>query len=430
MVVPPSFTPTLLDRQWLVDRLQAADATFQCTILLIKVTGLADVEDLLGLSGRDRAIGDLAQRLRQNLGDLPLGHVMATEFYALLEEPASEIEVQERVARALAAASEPIDLGEDEIRVDIRIGVVSRPHHGLSGEALLSRAITALNAASRQRQSVVYFDADVCRQAHERARMHAELRQALKAGQLELFFQPKVTLPANRLFGFEALLRWRHPTRGVIPPAAFIPIAEETGLIREIDVWVAEQACDAIRRINDHFGTEYSVAINASASDLDTDDYIRHLRRLIAEKDIPPHWLEIEMTESTLAEDTTAAVAMVAECRRIGIKVSIDDFGMGHSSLHRLRHFPVSGLKLDRSFVHELGHSSVARLIIRASIELGHALGLQIVGEGVETLAQAEDLAVLGIDAYQGFLLSKPLPEGDLLRWIADWENGATPTVV
>ncbi|PWR25063.1 putative bifunctional diguanylate cyclase/phosphodiesterase [Zavarzinia aquatilis] len=416
--------PLLRDRQWLVDRLDNALPGGRRGILVIKIVGLSNIEDLLGFSGRDLVIEGVGRRLGERLGDVPIGHLFANEFFALIEAPSGDADVSDLVERALTCTAEPIKAGDASVRVDIRIGVVFSPEHGHSSEILLSRAITALNAAARQRQPVVYFDEMVNRNARERAATHAELRRALTEGQFELYFQPKAALPDHRLVGFEALLRWRQPGHGIVPPATFVPLAEETGLIREIDVWVAERACEAIMRINRALNTDFSVSVNASAMALESGDYIRHLRRLIAENHIPVEWLEIEMTETTIGDDTVAAAALLAECRAIGLKVSIDDFGIGYSSLHRLRHFPVSGLKIDRSFVGELGQSNVARLIIRATIELGHAMGLQIIAEGVETLAQAEDLALLGVDVYQGYVLSRPLPEAELMRWIGNQDLG------
>ncbi|MCW0181673.1 putative bifunctional diguanylate cyclase/phosphodiesterase [Zavarzinia sp.] len=422
-----SLVPLLRDRQWLVERLDSTLPACRCCILVIKIVGLSNIEDLLGFGGRELVIEGVGRRLGESLGDTPIGHLFASEFFALIESPRNNGEVAALVGRALACTTEPITAGDAQVRVDIRVGVVFSPEHGQSSDILLSRAITALNAASRQRQPVVYFDEEINRNARERAATHAELRRALTEGQFELYFQPKAALPAHQLVGFEALLRWRQPGHGIVPPATFVPLAEETGLIREIDAWVAEQACAAIQRINGALGADYSISVNASAMALESGDYIRHLRQLIADNNIPVEWLEVEMTETTIGEDTVAAAAMLAECRALGIKVSIDDFGIGYSSLHRLRHFPVTGLKIDRSFVGELGQSNVARLIIRATIELGHAMGLEIIAEGVETVSQAEDLALLGVDVYQGYILSRPLPEAELMRWIRAQDLGALP---
>lgn len=422
-----SLVPLLRDRRWLVEHLDSTHPASPCCILVIKIVGLSNIEDLLGFSGRELVIDGVGQRLGENLGDIPIGHLFANEFFALIESPRSNAEVSNMVGRALACTADPIVAGDALVRVDIRVGVVFSPEHGQTSEVLLSRAITALNAAARQRQSVVYFDEEINRNARERAATHAELRRALTEGQFELYFQPKAALPDHRLVGFEALLRWQQPGHGIVPPATFVPLAEETGLIREIDAWVAEQACAAIQRINSTLGSGYSVSVNASAMALESGDYIRRLRRLIADNHIPVEWLEVEMTETMIGDDTEVAAALLAECRALGIKVSIDDFGIGYSSLHRLRHFPVTGLKIDRSFVGELGQSNVARLIIRATIELGHAMGLQIIAEGVETVAQAEDLALLGVDVYQGYVLSRPLPEADLMRWIEAQDLGALP---
>lgn len=411
----------LLDRQWLIDEIERRDKAARFGLVLFKLTGLSGIEDMLGLAGRDQAIAGVGQRLCLRLRDVRVGHFFADEFFALVEAGEdTDIMVRQVVDRALAAMLTPIEIVGHPVRVDLRMGVVLAPEHGTGSNELLSRAMTSLNVAGRHRLAVAYFDEGISRAAQDRAATSAELRSALEGGQFELFFQPKAHFPGHELAGFEALLRWHRPGHGLVAPSQFIPLAEESGLIRDIDIWVLEQATEAIARINRGFGTDLPVAVNASASELDASGYVLSLRQLLESSGIPPSWIEIEMTETSIAEDMVAAAALLGEFRKMGVKVSIDDFGMGYSSLHRLRHFPVTGLKIDRSFVDELAASKIARLIIRATIELGHALGLQIIAEGVETAGQARDLAALGVDVYQGYFLSPPLPEDELFVWLQD----------
>ncbi|MCF4165897.1 GGDEF domain-containing phosphodiesterase [Zavarzinia compransoris] len=421
MIAKAEHLPSLFDRRWLIDALDRRATDARLGLVLFKINGLSAIEDLHGLSGRDRAIAGLGERLAERLHEIAIGHFFADEFFALVDGEADvDLKVRQIVDRAMAAMMLPIDIAGHPVRIDLRMGVVLAPDHGASAEELLSRAITSLNVAARHHLAVAYFDEDVSRTAQDRAAINGELRNALERGEFEIFLQPKAKLPGNELVGFEALLRWHRPGHGLVAPASFIPLAEESGLIREIDVWVVERACAAIKRINTAFGTDFTVSVNASANELDASTYVLTVRDVLRDSGIPPHWLEIEMTETTIAEDMLAASALLAEFRTMGVKVSIDDFGMGYSSLHRLRHFPVSGLKIDRSFVCELAMSKIARVIIRATIELGHALGLQIIAEGVETAAQAADLASLGVDVYQGYYLSRALPESELFLWLQD----------
>ncbi|MFA5121722.1 putative bifunctional diguanylate cyclase/phosphodiesterase [Zavarzinia sp.] len=429
MTAGPGTAPVTYDRRWLIERLDTPVTPGQAkprrAVVLFEIVGIANIEDLLGFSGRERVIEGVGLRLREALAEVPVGHLFANEYFALLESERVESEVVGLIDRALQAIGRPVPAGTDLVRVDLKMGVVFAPDHGESSDVLLSRAIAALNAAGRYRQQVAYFDEEIARAARLRAEMHADLRHALERGQMSLHLQPKARLPDNLVVGFEALVRWHRPGQGSVDPQVFIELAEETGLIRDIDLWVATEAGLAIMRINAALGTAFSVAINASPSELDAGGYVLGLQQVMAETGVPAEWLEVEMTETTIAEDMEAAVCLLASIRALGVKVSIDDFGMGYSSLHRLRRFPATGLKIDRSFVDELATSKAAALIVRATVELGHGMGLEIIAEGVETVEQLELLARLGVDQYQGYRLAKPMPEDELMRWLAARQGGA-----
>ncbi len=429
MTAGPGTAPVTYDRQWLIERLDTpvrpGEDRPRRAILLFEVVGLPNIEDLLGFFGRELVIEGVGLRLRDILAEVPVGHLYANEYFALVESERVETEVVGLIERALRAVDRPIPAGAEMVRVDLKVGVVFSPEHGESSDVLLSRAIAALNAAGRYRQQVAYFDEEIARAARLRAEMHADLRHALERGQMSLHFQPKARLPDNVVVGFEALVRWNRPGHGAVEPQVFIELAEETGLIRDIDIWVATRASLAIMNVNAVLGTDYSVAVNASPAELDAGGYVLSLQQVMRDTGVPAKWLEVELTETTIAEDMEAAVCLLAGIRALGVKVSIDDFGMGYSSLHRLRRFPATGLKIDRSFVDELATSKAAALIVRATVELGHGMGLEIIAEGVETVEQLELLARLGVDQYQGYRLAKPMPEDELMRWLVARQGGA-----
>jgi EAL domain-containing protein (putative c-di-GMP-specific phosphodiesterase class I) len=248
-------------------------------------------------------------------------------------------------------------------------------------------------------------------QALERLELEADLRQALERGEFEVHYQPKVALATGRLTGLEALVRWRHPQRGLVAPTAFIPLAEESGLIRAIGQWVLEEACRQTRSWREQMpDVALSTSVNLSACQLRQPTLLADVARALRESGVDPCCIELEMTESVAMEDAETTITLLQQLKALGVHLAIDDFGTGYSSLGYLQRFPVDVLKIDRAFVAGLRPDNAHASIVDAVVSLGHALGLTVVAEGMETAEESHQVHALGCDLAQGYYFAKPLP--------------------
>ncbi|MBL8489409.1 MAG: EAL domain-containing protein [Rhodocyclaceae bacterium] len=264
--------------------------------------------------------------------------------------------------------------------------------------------------------------------AFERLTLEGELRRAVDKGLFELHYQPQIDLESGRLVGLEALIRWPHPELGLLPPARFIPLAEQNGLIVRIGEWVMREACRQMGRWKAAALPTVRVAVNVSARQFRAGDLVDTVGRVLAEHPIDRGQLEMEFTEGVLMEQTEATVGILSHLREMGIRMSVDDFGTGYSSLAYLRRFPLDVLKLDRSFVADIDTDADNQAIARAVIGLGHSLRLEVIAEGVETGAQLEVLRAQGCDQAQGFLFAMPAPAGEITRRLQEWAGGHPAT--
>jgi EAL domain-containing protein (putative c-di-GMP-specific phosphodiesterase class I) len=303
----------------------------------------------------------------------------------------------------------PFVINTLELFVTASVGVCLYPAHGRTAAELQQRADSAMyQAKTRGKNCVAYYDPATETGARDRMDTATRLRRAVERNELELHYQPQVDLD-GRLRGFEALLRWRHPTRGLEYPGSFIPIAEETGLIVPIGAWVIQEACRHCAEWTRVLGRPLKVAVNVSALQFYFSDLTEVVRGALAQTSLDPRCLEIELTESLLMRDSQQATAELDKLRKLGVTLAIDDFGTGYSSLSYLRNLPVDLVKIDRSFLHNLdGRSGTA--IIGAITAVAHALGLRVIAEGVERPEQMNALRELKIDSAQGFLLARPTP--------------------
>ena len=343
------------------------------------------------------------------------------EQFALVLEGVADAEAVELLAkRLLAVVSEPVTLGLHEVGPSAWIGISVSPADGNSAEALRKGADLAATHARQQNATPFKFaSAELHARSYERMALGSQLRSATQRGELRLHYQPKIHMASNRIIGAEALVRWQHPELGLLPPARFIALAEELGLIGTIGQWVIERACrEAVGWAQAGLG-ELTVAVNVSKPQFTAGDLCQVLRQAMRDSGLPARQLVVELTESILMDDAAAGLAQMHELKALGVTLSIDDFGTGYSSLSYLKQFPLDELKIDRSFVMDLPGRDADVAIARTVVDLGHRLGMSVTAEGVETLAQLHCLQQQGCDTYQGFLYSKPLAGEQFARILA-----------
>jgi EAL domain-containing protein (putative c-di-GMP-specific phosphodiesterase class I) len=289
------------------------------------------------------------------------------------------------------------------------------PADGTTGDDLVARADEAMYFAKQSgRNSYQFFNRTMSVFSQDRLDLENDLRRALPMNQFEVHYQPKSDVASGRINSVEALLRWRHPRRGLVSPAEFIPLAEENGLILSIGEWVLREACRQAQGWQ-RMGLPFlRVAVNVSPVQFRQSNFLRAVRTALLDFDLEPQYLEIELTETTVMDNAEGSVQILEELSRMGVVVSIDDFGTGYSSMSYLRRFPIDKLKIDRSFISDLTTNSADSSIVQAIISLAHSLGLKVVAEGVETGEQLERLRELGCDQYQGFLRSAAVPPAEI----------------
>jgi EAL domain-containing protein (putative c-di-GMP-specific phosphodiesterase class I) len=313
---------------------------------------------------------------------------------------------------------EPFVIEEHELRVSASIGIAIH-HGGDEQQDLLMNADAAMyHAKALGRNCYCFFETCMNAHAYEQVQILHDLRKALERHELVLHYQPKFEARSKKLVGAEALLRWQHPTRGLIPPNDFIPLAEKTGLIIPIGEWVLNTACRQMRLWRDagHRTDHWSVAVNLSTVQFDHPGLIRMVQEALEQHDMEPRCLILEITESTAMQDVDQSMGILQQIYSMGVNISIDDFGTGYSSLLYLKRLPASEIKIDRGFVRDLGHDSEDAAIVSAIVALGRTLNLKVVAEGVETAEQQEFLTHLGCDSLQGFLLGRPLPADEFIE--------------
>ena len=417
----------LPNRFLLADRLgqeltRAARQDTGVALLFLDLDGFKEVNDTLGHPLGDRLLQAVAQRLATGMRESDtVARMGGDEFVVILSELAQPGPFAEAAARRLLAAfTEPFRVEEHNLFITASIGITVAPHDGTSVDVLMRNADMAMyKAKSQGRATFCFYSAEMSEVLAQRRVLAAELRTALERQEFYLCYQPQVDVTTRRIFGVEALLRWRHPTLGEIPPLQFIPVAEETGLIEPIGEWVlhaaCEQACDWLRH-----GHHISMAVNLSARQFERRQIVETVRRTLAETGLPADALELEITESTAMQDIDYAITTLSQLRALGVQIAIDDFGTGHCSFGYLKRFPVSTLKIDRTFIQDMIAEPHNAAIVQAITVLGQAFNLSLIAECVETRPQLDRLRESGCQRFQGFLFSKPLSADDCGSLIAD----------
>ena len=394
----------------------------QVGVLFLDLDGFKVVNDSLGHEAGDTLLAEAGARLRASVGASgTVARFGGDEFTVLLEELES-VEQAFRAAQELSAALRPpVALGPREVfmttSIGIAIGTADDDAHDL-----LRRADVALYAAKRGgRDRYELFRPSMTEQASLRLEVESDLRRAVERSELELHYQPVIAFPGEEVCGVEALVRWRHPQRGLVPPGEFIPLAEESGLIISIGRWVLLEACRQVASWTlDGGKPPLTVSVNVSARQFQRPDLVTDVERALHDSGLAPHRLTLELTERMLIGDTAMTAGTLARLRNLGVRVAIDDFGTDYSSLSYLRRLPVDELKIDREFVRDLGQLSSATSIVSAVVTLAHGLGLSVTAEGIETPDQLRQIRALRVDRGQGFYFTVPLPPGELLRWLAE----------
>jgi len=390
-------------------------------VLILDLDDFSHYNDVLGHDGGDHLLLAVAERLMSRARGLEsVARVGGDEFGFLMQTTLGGEEAAELAESLIEAMRRPFDIGGHDIQVGAAIGITLFPDDGAEADILLKNADMAMyRAIEGQPYGYRFFAPTMDSELAIRRRLESDLRRAIQRDELELHYQPIVSAADQRIISFEALLRWKHATDGWISPVQFIPMAEGTGMIGPIGEWVLRQACQQMREWDRSGIPAVPVAVNLSALQLKRQDVPMLVRKMLTESGIPSHRLELELTETTVMEDADAAQRIITDIARLGVKLAVDDFGTGYSSLARLKRFPVGKLKIDRSFVGDLAENDSDAAIARAIISMGHAMGLKVVAEGVETREQFDILSQAGCDAVQGFLFSRPVPAdqaAELLR--------------
>jgi diguanylate cyclase (GGDEF)-like protein len=381
-------------------------------LIVMNVDRLKTINDSLGHEAGDEVLRELSQRLRAVLRRSDtLARLAGDEFTILARDLNGVSDAEAVLAKIAEALQQPFYTGKLELHASLSMGVSVFPTDGESFELLLRRADVAMRLAKDTALgSHRFYTPEMSSFADDRLALETELRHALELQQLELHYQPKVDIGTGRVRSAEALIRWRHPTRGLVAPTVFIPVAEESGLIVPIGEWVLRQACRQLRAWIDEGMPPVRVAVNLSAKQFRQADLTAVVRSALEDSRLEPGYLELELTESAVMHDAEKSAETLQVLSTMGVHISIDDFGTGYSSLSYLRRFPLDKLKIDRSFIRDLMMNPDDVSIVRAIISLAHSLRLRVVAEGVETAEQLEFLSNLGCDQYQGFYCSPAVP--------------------
>ena len=414
-------------RPLLKDRLSLALARAQrsgrgVAVLFVDLDRFKAVNDTFGHAAGDRVLKETASRLQRCVGAAgTVARITSDEFAVVLPDLARTEEAADCARRVLGELRQPYELESGHAYCTASIGIAVHPGDGTRPSALLRNADLAMYRAKEAgRNQFQFFLPEMHRRAVRRTTLENALRGALERNEFLLHYQPKMGVASGALTGFEALLRWRHPELGLLPPAEFVPVLEETDLIGPVGEWVLREAARRVAAWRDAGFAPVPIAVNLSPRQFRMRDLDRRVAAIVDEAGIAPGLLELEITESLLMHDAQDAVRTLTSLKRFGVRLAIDDFGTGYSSLAYLKRFPIDALKVDRTFVSDATANADGAAITTAIIQLGHSLGLGIVAEGVETRAQLEFLRSRGCDQIQGFLYGVPMDGAAADQWVAN----------
>ena len=405
----------LPNRILLDDRLKQAiqntDRENSCfALMFIDLDGFKAVNDAYGHHIGDLLLFEVARRIEENVrAHDTIARMGGDEFVLLaqVDEPADAATIADNL---LATIRDPFQVAGHELRISSSIGIAMYPSDGERTESLLTNADAAMyHSKNLGRNAYSFFETSMNANVHEQQMLVQDLRSAIEKHEFVLHYQPKLDSQTGQISGVEALVRWMHPTRGLIAPDQFIPLAEKTGLIVPIGKWVLDTACRQMKKWHDADHPDWTVAVNLSALQFTNASLITSVCETLSRHALKPSCLTLEITESTAMRDVEASLAILQQLHSMGVRISIDDFGTGYSSLLYLKRLPASELKIDRGFIRDLAGDTEDAAIVSAIVALGHTLKMSVVAEGVETAAQQEFLTHLGCDSMQGYLLGRPM---------------------
>ncbi len=407
----------LANKSLLRDRLKQsiihADRTGRYSaLLLLDIDRFKMLNQSIGISATDDVLRSLANRISNVVrqGDT-VARLGADDFAVVLHDLDAVADVVSVTHQLMDEVSQPLDVGPEGMSLTCSIGIAVYPQDGGDATVLRRNAEAAQYKAMEQRNCFRFYTPELNERAQDRLSLEVELRKAVERDEFVLYYQPKVDLGSGEITGAEALIRWIHPERGLVPPNDFIPLAEDTGLIVPIGAWAMEEACRTIQAINERCDLELQIAVNLSAKQFDDEQLLQVIEQALASAGLAPELLECELTESMLMDDPDRALMIVTDLSGLGVRVALDDFGTGYSSLSYLKRFPIDTLKIDRSFVKDIPDDRQDMAISRAIIALAETLDLYVVAEGVETQEQRSFLEYERCNSMQGFLFSRPLPD-------------------
>ena len=435
----------LPNRRLFADRLhQAVEAArrnnYLMGILFIDIDNFKRINDTFGHSIGDKLLRTVAAQLLTCLRNsdsvshefseeqMSVSRLGGDEFTVLLTYLKKAEDAARVAKRILDAVSVPFLLGDEEVVVTPSIGISVFPYDGDDVENLVKNADTAMfHAKEKGKNNYQFYTNSMSATAFERLSMENALRKALTREEFLVYYQPKIELQSNRAVGLEALLRWNHPEMGMVSPADFIPLAEESGLIVPIGEWVLRTVCEQMRSWQNAGMTPLRVAVNLSACQFRQTLFSQLVRRILDETRVSSKWLELELTESVIMDDIQTSSTVLRELKNMGVHISMDDFGTGYSSLSLLKRLPLDTLKIDQSFVRDITNDPDDAAIVDAIISLAHNLRLRVIAEGVETREQLEYLRSRGCDEVQGFLYSRSQPAALIERWLSEFNKHGEP---
>jgi diguanylate cyclase (GGDEF)-like protein len=410
----------------LSESISTADATVNIALLVIDINRFKEINDALGYDFGDQLLLEIGARIQQTLPDNAyLARLGGNEFAVFLTD-ANEQQAHAYTQHVLASMYEPINVNQVELEIGLSIGLALFPQHTDDADSLVRYADVAMHQARERHASFMFHNGEKDSHSVRSLLLGTQLRHAIGDGQFSLFYQPKVSLATGEVAGLEALIRWDHPTLGMVPPDEFIDLAEQTGAIQELTDWVLEEALYFLRKLHRR-GMHLGIAVNISTQSLRDFQLKPRIMELLKHTGVASRDLTLEITENVMMQDIAFAREVLESLHDLGLRISIDDFGTGFSSLAYLNKLPVDELKVDRSFVLGMMESDDDQAIVQSVVELAHTLGCSVVAEGVEDQAALSTLEKMNCDIAQGYFISKPQPADIMEQWLEDQGAIAAP---